>query len=162
MLPNQYHNSRFRTPQYFYGLPSEHKNVSKITNNSTDVDNDPTTLTCIQIGNSEPAPFIQLCNNKIPELPSKTRSRASNNNLSRPSTAITYTYQNNDTKQTPGLTMKYFGESGNVIGCFTSAKIPIKMQRPSTAIRPRTGSIYSTPRQEETYRRFNGYSPLKQ
>ena len=160
-LPEQYHKSSIRTPQYFYGLSNDQQYGSKNKEQSDDIDNDSNSLTYIQIGNPEPVPFIQLCNNKIPELPVKTRSRVSTANKSRPSTAIkTYKYNYNsdtDKEKKPGLTMKYFGESGNVIGCFTAAKIPIQSRRPSTATKPRKGTISLTPRKgEDLYRRFNG------
>lgn len=76
---------------------------------------------------------------------------------------VSYRYKEDvDKEKKPGLTMKYFGESNNVIGCFTAAKIPIQKRRPSTAIKQRKNTL-STPRiEEDSYRRLNGLLKKKQ
>lgn len=165
-LPDQIQCSTIRTPQYFSGFTKDYEEYSRIKNRSTYFDNESNTVTCIQFGDPQPVPFIQLCNSKIPELPAKTRSCASKKIQHRPSTAVNfvnYHYKNaSDKEGNHGLTMKYFGESGNIIGCFTAARIPIQTKRPSTAIHHRTSSVRSIPRREDDiYKRLNGLVSLK-
>ena len=59
-LPDQFQPTNFRTPQYFYGFSKCNIHESTNTNKSFDANNESVTLTCVNFGDPEPVPFVQL------------------------------------------------------------------------------------------------------
>lgn len=138
-------NSGTRTPQYLISNVSN----KQIENRNIERENDPNSFTCIQIGCSNPVPFIHTGVSKIPELPMMTRFRSSQRKTSYKTSQKQFTLRNSQSNryaESPSLTMKYFGESQNIIGCFTSSRIPIHQKRPQTSYRNVSIPLCSTPR----------------
>ncbi|OHT09404.1 hypothetical protein TRFO_21619 [Tritrichomonas foetus] len=153
ILPELARDPGIRTPQYLQGYSQSYRQTYFQREPSTK-DFDIDCVTTIRIGDPVACQYVQPCPSRIPELPAKTRARTAQSR-SRPRSRAAYTLKVQK-QEMPGLTMKYFGESGSVIGCFTSDKVPINVQRPkaqyaSTLPRQTTTPSFEeiTPRREE-------------
>lgn len=150
-LPPENTEVRYRTPRYIRssGSSTPHLNPAQTEENRT--------VTFLRIGEPVAPSFVHTGANHVPELPKRLTSTFS--------PFKTWSGQRPETAQPATLTTKYFGQSGDVIGCFTSTA-PLHRRaytRPATAIRTPVVEEklhVTTPRREVARKRQNAFFGL--